>query len=340
MLKYTKSNKKGESKVKLASKILIIISMVLTWYLIFPLVIGFFALKQLEECRQAKELTTIAIITLICCNTIAGIIMLCMKDEDLLDNGTTQNNADNLFNDVTTTNTAHPVSDTTATVTDKENSTEQSTSPTHKVIKLLTIICFCVTLVAVIMYFVFAIIGASNYNGSTWLSVTVSSLQLISITTIVISYFKNKQSFSSVGKILVLVFISLSLLALIFALVSYCGGVYETYGYYDYTYNYTTGKYYRQYVTDHRSYLYEYIFCIACAGTNILTSLLLLLFSLLKIKQGSKNSGQKSATTLQRKATMESELTNAKLLLEKNIITEEEYNKIRQTIIDKYFKQN
>lgn len=76
--------------MKTAAKVFIIISMVFGAIVIFPIVVGAIALGTLETAKNKDELTTIAILTLIFCSPIAGILMLCMSDDDLsgANNGT------------------------------------------------------------------------------------------------------------------------------------------------------------------------------------------------------------------------------------------------------------
>ncbi len=51
-----------------------------------PIIVGPIALYKLNKATTKKELTTIAILTLLFCNMISGILMLCMKDEHLATN--------------------------------------------------------------------------------------------------------------------------------------------------------------------------------------------------------------------------------------------------------------
>ena len=69
--------------MKTAIKVLTIIGMVVGCWWIVPIIVGIFVLKKLEEAKTKSELTTMAILNLLFCNTIAGILMLCIKDEDL-----------------------------------------------------------------------------------------------------------------------------------------------------------------------------------------------------------------------------------------------------------------
>ena len=72
--------------MKTAAKIFIIISMVVGCWLIFPLIVGGIALSRLNKATSKDELVGVAICTLLFCNTIAGILMLCMSDDDLRGN--------------------------------------------------------------------------------------------------------------------------------------------------------------------------------------------------------------------------------------------------------------
>lgn len=47
---------------------------------------GFMGLKNLEEAKTVKELTNTAILVLIFCSVVGGVMMLCMKDQDLIEN--------------------------------------------------------------------------------------------------------------------------------------------------------------------------------------------------------------------------------------------------------------
>ena len=68
--------------MKTAAKVFIILGMVLQCFLIFPLIVGFIALKKLKNAKSKSELTVIAIVTLLLCNTIGGILMLCLPESE------------------------------------------------------------------------------------------------------------------------------------------------------------------------------------------------------------------------------------------------------------------
>ena len=69
--------------MKTAAKVFIILGMIFGFYTILPLIFGFIALKKLKTATKKDELTVTAILTLIFCSLIGGVLMLCLKDQDL-----------------------------------------------------------------------------------------------------------------------------------------------------------------------------------------------------------------------------------------------------------------
>ena len=69
--------------MKTAAKVFLIIGMVFGFYLIFPLVLGIFAIKRLDEAKTADELKGWGIVCVFFVSTVGGIFMLCLKDSDL-----------------------------------------------------------------------------------------------------------------------------------------------------------------------------------------------------------------------------------------------------------------
>ncbi len=66
-----------------AAKVFIIMGMVFQCFMIFPIIVGAIALKKLKTATTKSELTGIAIVTLLFCNLIGGILMLCIDEKDL-----------------------------------------------------------------------------------------------------------------------------------------------------------------------------------------------------------------------------------------------------------------
>ena len=70
--------------MKSAAKIFIIIGICVGFWAIVPLVVGIIALKRLESAKKSSDLVTIGILTLLFCTRIGGILLLCMREDDLL----------------------------------------------------------------------------------------------------------------------------------------------------------------------------------------------------------------------------------------------------------------
>lgn len=81
---YENINYKERGKyMKQAAKIFLIIGMVIRAITIIPLILGIVTLKRLDEAKSKDELgIALPILSIFFVNLIAGIIMLCMKDED------------------------------------------------------------------------------------------------------------------------------------------------------------------------------------------------------------------------------------------------------------------
>ena len=71
--------------MKTAAKVFLIIQIIFTFYLIYPLVLGIIACKKLDESKDIKEIHGWGIVCLFLVSLIGGIIMLVMKEEDLYD---------------------------------------------------------------------------------------------------------------------------------------------------------------------------------------------------------------------------------------------------------------
>ena len=72
--------------MKTAAKVFIIIGMIFTFYLIFPIMLGVLAIKKIDSATSSSELLGWAIATIFLVSTLGGIFMLFIKDEDLKEN--------------------------------------------------------------------------------------------------------------------------------------------------------------------------------------------------------------------------------------------------------------
>lgn len=71
--------------MKKAAEVFIIIGMILGCLGIIPLIVGGIALTKLDEAEDSSDVTGIAILTFLFCSRIAGILMLCLSDDDFYD---------------------------------------------------------------------------------------------------------------------------------------------------------------------------------------------------------------------------------------------------------------
>lgn len=68
--------------MKAAAKVFIIISLVCEFWLIIPLIVGLIALNRIDKVKYKDDLTEIAILTIIFCSLLGGILMLCIPDSE------------------------------------------------------------------------------------------------------------------------------------------------------------------------------------------------------------------------------------------------------------------
>ena len=71
--------------MKTAAKVFIIIGMISGFAAISPLIVGSIALTKLDEAEDSADIIGIAILTILFCSPIAGILMLCLSDDDFCD---------------------------------------------------------------------------------------------------------------------------------------------------------------------------------------------------------------------------------------------------------------
>jgi hypothetical protein len=72
--------------MKTAAKVFLIISLIMRFMFIVPLIIDIIALRKLEKETNPKNLVVIGVLVLIFSSLIAGILMLLMKPSDLEEN--------------------------------------------------------------------------------------------------------------------------------------------------------------------------------------------------------------------------------------------------------------
>jgi len=71
--------------MKKAAKVFLIIGMVFSFYLIFPIVLGGIAIKKLDEGTSKEDIQLWGILSLFFVSLLGGLFMLLLKPEDLID---------------------------------------------------------------------------------------------------------------------------------------------------------------------------------------------------------------------------------------------------------------
>lgn len=291
--------------MKQAAKVFIWMGMIIQFYLIYPVVIGIFALRKIEETTEKNELQTLGVLTMLFCSLLGGIFMLCIKDEDLIfDNENT-------------------------IIIKKEKvkmieEVEEKTMDTQK-FKTFTQIGLYLLCALLLICEVFCIIPISKYWGYAYIPLIFNLCQIALFVPIIIMYFSNKQRLSLSTIILLSFFTVISIVSQVMALQT------------NYEYAYSIGVSHMLYG---EGWEYWVVFGISCITTIL--SLSILVVNLENIIATSKkeqiNKTNKPQTKQIVTSKMEIELTEAVRLYENKLVTEEEYNKIRASIIAKYYK--
>lgn len=68
--------------LKTAAKVFTIIGMIFGCWMILPLIFGGIALSKMGKATKKSDITVWAVLNLLFCNTIGGILMLCLSEAD------------------------------------------------------------------------------------------------------------------------------------------------------------------------------------------------------------------------------------------------------------------
>lgn len=287
--------------MKTAAKVFIWIGIILQWYLVYPVVIGAFALKRIKTAKSKDELQAFGILTAILCSILGGILMLCIKDEELIE-------------------TPAPFSNITEQQTDTVTIEKQEQEPTPIVLnktkgkdkKLLKIsVCAIFVLLAICLILCIAI---SLYYDCGFIPLIFNSCQIVVFVFITIIFFLNKGKMTKDNFVLFIAFITLTTALIIMTMIS--------------NYSFTSDY-------DNRTLLgnCEYhlaIFLIAVA-VNIFSILIVSLNPLAKQTHTNKETAAETSN-------IEQELNQLKRMYEINLIEKDEYDRLRLFIISKYYE--
>lgn len=290
--------------MKQSAKVFIWIGMIIQFFLIYPIIIGIFALKKIDEASTKNDLQTFGILTTFFCSLLGGIFMLNIKDEEL------------------TSGCENTIISKTEKTSTPDNFNE------NKNVKRITQIGLYSLCAILPICLLFCIVPITEYNGSTFIPLIFNFYQIALFIPIIILYCINKQRVSKTNLILLCIFTSISIALMVLSIVT------------NYCFAYTTETFYNAYgkfyvYEDYYGVGWEYwvTFGISCITTLISSSIIVL--NLIKKQIGKvKNIQTKQITT----SKIEIELNEITRLYNNKIITEEEYNKIRASIISKYYK--
>lgn len=309
--------------MKTAAKVFIWIGIIFQFFLIYPIIIGVFALQKLDQAKTKEELQSFGILTLLLCSLLGGIFMLCIKDEELAENNFTVDENGNV------------------TPVKKENNAIKYVSLIG-VIGLYLILLLCL---------IFSISATIEYNGVPYIPLIFNSI-LIGLLVLINILMVNKKSIAhKINLFLLIAFTILSIILIIMSIVTNfeLAYFYKRGTYLDYNGDLLTYKY----PVYGEGWEYWLIFILSFAVTSI--GILLMILNIVTFPRENKarainNANNISAINVQNTSkasgvntnsnigNIEAELNEAKKLFDSNLITEEEYNKIRSSIISKYYK--
>lgn len=290
--------------MKTAIKVLIWIGMICQCFLIYPIVVGILALKKLDEIPSSKELQTMGILTTIFCSLIGGILMLCIKDDDL--GVISRNSNENII--------------IKKKVIVKKRINESVTleqRSTQTVIKIFMYI----TLALLFISYIFSISALLDYSGIRYIPFIINCVQIVLITVTFIIFLCKKQLLSKATNILTIINGILSLAQIPLSIIS----------------NYRWA-YWISWSGDEIYYGEAWEYWVIF-GINVIIFIMTTIAFIRSLKTNQSNitwvtSKEKEIITT---SNIEEELNELQRLLDNGAIKQEEYNSIRASIISKYY---
>ena len=284
--------------MKTTAKVFIWIGMILQFFLIYPIVIGIFALKKLDNPSSSSDLQTWGLLTVFFCSPIGGILMLSVKDSIPAANYYKQP-------------TRLPVTTQRTVVTKNYLDPNDKKRFAAKIAVVILMILYAILLIFIIG---FSVVLLVDYNGLSFIPLAISCLQVLA--TAFFFFAINKKTLPKHINLALTVSLALSIsqipLSVILNYYSVCG---------------SSGKF------GFNDWLWS---IFGTSFGSLLFSLISLILSI-KTKQGTLNCKIVKTKTVVTINHMEVELAEAKRLLDANVITQEEHDRIRNSIIGKYY---
>ena len=289
--------------MKKAAKIFIWIGMIYTFYLIFPIIVGVLALKKLNNYTNKEDLTTMGILTLFFCSTLGGVFMLCINDEKL--NNSSDSNIVEYKNTI---------------VTNETQLNPQTKTKVNILNKVLIYVLIFISLFA----FTYSLIPFCLYLGYSmeYLCLFFSIGIVLIVSALSIMTFMKKENIVA-SSILFAILFGLSAALIVFSILGWMESHTVTgvlnYGYYDYDYDI--------------AWQYWIVFANACLLTIISTFKLIFDLIIYNKTKPQKRIKEKVVTT-----QFEIELNKINEMFENKLVTQEEYEQMRKSVINKYYK--
>ena len=310
--------------MKTTIKVFLWIGMIVGCIAIFPVIVGVLTLEKLEKAKDVKDLKTMGWLSMFFCNMIAGIMLVTAKNSDL--------GIADIQENSTITNGYELI----------ESEVEEELPKKVDPIRELMVLAFIFNAISII----FSIVPISEYNGITFIPLIINIVGLGTIIASLILHEGNKTNFTKSKKlarnILIWVYLSICILQIVFSILSYSIWVYEYTWYYHYN---SILKESVRYGYDEYCVAWEYwvTFGIALFNIILIVSAIIQIFKKkdLEIIENQEINTHMVKVVQKKPLTkaqmLEKELTDVKQLYESKVVSEEEYNHIRDNIIKKYY---
>ncbi len=298
--------------MKKAAVVFIWVGMIMQFFLIYPIVVGALALKKLKSANTKNDLQTMGIITTFFCSLLGGIFMLCIPEEEFL--GLTHDNK--------------------VLITKSKVEVNISENPRYQLKKTLSITGLFVMALLLIVSYIFSICICVDYSGVTFVPLLLNILQMGTLIFIIVLYYIKKSKFTQLSYSFLGVFAIITILQIVFSIISNYGWIYKTYSYYSsFSQKWVYDKYYGD--------CFECWVIMGCECALFVVSVVLFLYNFLTrntILSSVTNEAKNEASSFKITSNVEIELLEVKRLFDNDIITQEEYARMRESVISKYYK--
>lgn len=303
--------------MKTAAKVFIWIGMVIQFFLIYPIVIGVLALQKINNAKSTNELYGWGIATAFLCSPLGGIFMLNIKENEL---------------DVQNLETVKLITRSKEVVKIEERSL--LTANGTKIIKIISLTIASLILIMLLFLVFFSVFGLYDLDNILSQNIIEWGYPESQLET-----YDRMQTHTHINIILTCIQLPLVIGGIVWFLVSkkrsnlylaIASSVCLIIAFILFWNQMILGSYWTLY-----SYYIVAAFVISLI--NFILLAILTIFSFITAILAKKT--KKIKTTVEKTVNnMECELNEIKTLLERSVITQEEYDRIRNSIVNKYYK--